>query len=146
MRRFKFSLESVLIIRQKKLEDERIALAKIINVLNKQTDVLNEMLYVYNSFVQQRELQSFEENVNPMIIANYGAYCSKMVDDIKTQEKIISLTQKDIERQQQVVKEAYINVKSLENLKEKQKEEYNQEQLQEEIKIIDDIVNSKRSA
>ena len=46
--------------------------------------------------------------------------------------------------QQQIAKEAYIKVKSLENLKEKQKEQYNKELLQEEIKQIDDIVNSKR--
>ena len=41
-------------------------------------------------------------------------------------------------------KEVYIQVQSLEKLKEKQKEQYDKEVLQEEFKTIDDIVNSRR--
>ena len=48
-------------------------------------------------------------------------------------------------KQQELTKEAYIKVKSLEKLKEKQKEQYDKEVLQEEFKLIDDIVNSKRT-
>ena len=44
-----------------------------------------------------------------------------------------------------VVKNAYIKVKSLENLHDKQKEQYLKEFQKEEIKEIDDIVNSRRN-
>ena len=47
-------------------------------------------------------------------------------------------------KQQAITKDAYIKVKSLEKLKEKQKEQYDKEVLREEFKLIDDIVNSKR--
>ena len=48
-------------------------------------------------------------------------------------------------RFQEIAKEAYIKVKSLEKLKEKQKEQYDKEVLAQEFKLIDDIVNSKRT-
>ena len=79
-----------------------------------------------------------------MTVANYSSFAIKLTNDIKTQELIIKRTQNDLNRQQNVVKDAYIKVKSLENLKEKQKEAYIQEQIQEEFKQVDDIVNSRR--
>ena len=135
MRRFQFSLETVLTLRNKTLEDERIKLASIINILNKQKDVLNEMIQTLNNY------QNFNDfdNYNHVVISNTHAFCKKLSFDIKTQK-----TKLDLAHQQEIVKEAYIKVKSLENLKEKQKQQYSEELLQEEIKQMDDIVNSRR--
>ena len=145
MKRFKFSLESVLVVRLKALEDERIKLASMMNIYNKQLDVLNEMNYKLVDL--RNESQKYLENgeFNPEMISNYNAFIYKLSQDIKTQEQIIQKTKIDLEHQQQIAKEAYIKVKSLENLKEKQKEQYNREVLQEEFKMIDDIVNSRRT-
>ena len=145
MRRFRFSLESVLTVRKKTLEDERIKLASIMNIYNRQLDVLNEMNFRLEELKNesQKHLENFE--FDPQIIANYNSYSHKLIQDIKTQSLIIEKTKVDLERQQQVAKDAYIKVKSLENLKEKQKEQYNQELLQEEFKLMDDIVNSRRT-
>ena len=57
---------------------------------------------------------------------------------------IIEKTKFDLKMQQEKTKDAYIKVKSLEKLKEKQKEQYDKEVLQEEFKMMDDIVNSRR--
>lgn len=143
MKKFKFTLESVLTIRKHALEDERIKLASIMNVYNKQLDVLNQM---NNALIELRkESEKYLEGVfDSNILANYSAFLNKISQDIKTQEKIIEKTKQELELQQKIAKEAYIKVKSLENLKEKQKEQYNREFLQEEIKQIDDIVNSKK--
>lgn len=130
-------------IRRHALEDERIKLASIMNIYNKQLDVLHQM----NNALEQTRRESekyLEGNFDANIIANYSAFSNKIVQDIKTQEKIIEKTKQELELQQKIAKEAYIKVKSLENLKEKQRENYNKELLQEEIKQIDDIVNSKR--
>ena len=130
-------------IRKHTLENERIKLASIMNVYNKQLDVLEQMK---NALLEIKE--ESEKYLNGVfdanIVANYAAFSSKIAQDIKTQEKIIEKTKQELMLQQQIAKEAYIKVKSLENLKEKQKEQYNKELLQEEIKQIDDIVNSKR--
>ncbi len=143
MKKFKFTLESVLIIRKHALEDERIKLASITDIYNKQLDVLNQMNNALLQIKNESE-RYLKETFDANIVANYAAYSNKIAQDIKTQEKIIEKTKHELNIQQQIVKDAYIKVKSLENLKEKQKENYNKELLQEEIKQIDDIVNSKR--
>lgn len=144
MRRFRFSLESVLTVSQKALEDARIQLAKITNIYNRQNEILNEMIYSLNVLKNESEKFLSMGNFDANLIANYSAYSNKMIQDIKMQENIISKTKIDLLKQQNVVKEAYIKVKSLENLKEKQKERYDKEVLLNEIKELDDIVNSRR--
>lgn len=145
MKRFKFNLESVLMVRKKTLTDEQTKLASILNLYNKQVDILNKMMQQISVLESENENLLQGENYNPVIISNYSMYSKKMLNDIKLQKEIIKTTKKDIENQQQNVKIAYIKVKSLENLEEKQKERYFKELQREEIKEIDDIVNSRRS-
>ena len=133
-------------IRQKALEDARVALAKILNVLNQQNDILEQMQQQYSSIVKESENNLFQDDFNPSFAINYSSYLNRLSQDIKTQELIIRKTKEDLARQQEIAKDAYIKVKSLEKLKEKQKEEYNKLLQQEEFKLIDDIVNSKRIA
>lgn len=145
MRRFKFTLESVLTIRQKALEDARIKLASITNVFNKQNEILKEMELALENIRNDSEKYLFSETFNPFVISNYSSFSNKIIQDIATQKMIIEKTKFDLKIQQEKTKEAYIKVKSLEKLKEKQKEQYNKEVLQEEFKMIDDIVNSRRT-
>ena len=144
MRKFKFNLEAVLTIRQKELEDERINLASITNVYNKQKEVLEEMKYTLAKIEQDSEnsLQLMDFNIS--LISSYSSFYQKVSNDIKVQEQIIEKTYQDVLKQQETTKTAYIKVKSLENLKEKQKAQYLKELQLEEIKELDDIVNSKR--
>ncbi|MBR3604732.1 MAG: flagellar export protein FliJ [Candidatus Gastranaerophilales bacterium] len=145
MRRFKFTLESVLTIRKKALEDARIALARITNIFNKQNDVLKEMQTTLENIRNESEQYIFAQTFNPTIVSNYSSFSNKIVQDITAQKLIIEKTKIDMLKQQAITKDAYIKVKSLEKLKEKQKEQHDKEVLQEEFKLIDDIVNSKRS-
>lgn len=144
MRRFRFTLESVLTIRQKALEDARIALAQITNVFNKQNEILAQMEEALLNIRNESEKHLFTETFNPSIISNYNAFSNKIVQDITTQKLIIEKTKLDLLKQQAITKEAYIQVKSLEKLKEKQKAQYEKEVQMEEFKLIDDIVNSRR--
>lgn len=116
------------------------------NIYNRQKEILEEMNFELARIEMESEKYLQELNFNSEVIANYNAFAYKLVQDIKTQEKIIEDTKKDLEKFQEIARLAYIKVKSLENLKQKQKEEYNNELLQEEFKQIDDIVNSKRKA
>ncbi len=85
-----------------------------------------------------------QDGLNIQMALNYHSYCNKLNNDINTQKLIIAQTKKQVEHQQEVTKEAYIKVKTLEKLKEKQKEQYLKLVEQEEFKMIDDIVNSRR--
>ena len=145
MRRFKFTLESVLTIRKKTLEDERIRLANITNIFNKQNEILKEMQTTLENVRNDSEKYLFTETFSPCLVSNYNSFASKIIQDITTQKLIIEKTKVDLLKQQESTKRAYIDVKSLEKLKEKQKAQYDKEVLQEEFKLIDDIVNSRRT-
>ena len=145
MRRFKFTLESVLTVRKKTLEDARIKLANITNIFNKQNEILKEMEIALENIRNDSEKHLFGETFSPCLISNYSSFANKIVQDITTQKLIIEKTKIELLKQQQATKEAYIHVKSLEKLKEKQKAQYDKEVLQEEFKLMDDIVNSRRT-
>lgn len=130
-------------LRQKALEDERIRLADIIKFFNIQKEALKELEEKLISLQKEGNF-AFENNFNPMLINNYQAYTSKLSSDILNQKEVIKKINFDIEKQKIEVKKAYVKVKILEKLKEKQKEKYNKEVLLEEIKFIDDIMTSRK--
>lgn len=143
MRRFNFTLESVLVVKQKKLEDERIKLAKIINTLNKQKEVLDELISNCKRIQNEADEYATGSNFNIEMITSFRLYSIKLNNEIKKQKEIIKKTSLDLTIQQNAANKAYIEVKTLEKLKEKQKEKYDREFLNEESKTLDDIVSSR---
>lgn len=132
-------------LRRKNLVDEQTKLASILDVFNKQNDKLNEIILQLNVLKNESENYLQGAEFNPVTISNYKMYAAKLQDEIKLNETILKKTKEVLERQKQITKDAYIKVKSLENLEEKQKEQYLKELQSEEIKEIDDIVNSRRN-
>lgn len=145
MKRFKFNLESVLVVRQKTLDDERKKLAQILEVLNKQKESLNRLISELNCLTKEADEHLLSNTYDVNLIANYSSFIDKTKKSIKAQEELISKKNLELEKQKEETKKAYINVKTLEKLKEKQLEQYKKEVLEEEFKIIDDIVSSKKS-
>lgn len=131
-------------LKEKALEDERLKLAQIIETLNKLKEALKDL---ENKLLSLREdsKKYLGETFNPIIIANYSSYISKIENDILIQTNKIKSVEIDFLNQKDNVKKAYIEVKTLDKLKEKQLERYKKEVLDEEIKFIDDIVCAKRA-
>lgn len=144
MRRFKFRLQSVLNIKEKKLEDERLKLGEIISTLEAQKDVLLELNDKKETLKNQ--LNSTLENsiLDIQFVVNYKNYLERLEQDIKTQFEIIKKTQIELEEQQIQVSEAYKEVKVLEKLKEKQYKNFLFEYEQNQTKELDDITNSRQ--
>lgn len=144
MRRFKFRLQSVLNIKEKKLEDERLKLGEIISTLEAQKDVLLELNDKKETLKNQ--LNSTLENsiLDIQFVVNYKNYLERLEQDIKTQFEIIKKTQIELEEQQIQVSEAYKEVKVLEKLKEKQYKNFLFEYEQNQIKELDDITSSRQ--
>lgn len=132
-------------VRRKKLTDEQTKLASILNVYNKQTEQINELVSQLDTIKEESENYLQSDNFNSVTISNYARYAEKLQNDIKLQKAIIDKTKEVLDNQQKKVKQAYIDVKSLENLEDRQKEQYLKEVQLEEIKEIDDIVNSRRN-
>ncbi len=131
-------------LRNKALEDERIKLADIGNVLSKKKQELqgleNNLLNLKNS------KNDYFDCFNPALIANYNSYIIKAENEISALKNQIKAIEVDFLNQKEKVKQAYIKVQTLEKLKEKQLETYKKELLLEEIKITDDIVTSRKRA
>ena len=144
MRRFSFRLQSILNIKEKKLEDERLKLGEIISTLEAQKDVLLELNDKKETLKNQ--LNSTLENsiLDIQFVVNYKNYLERLEQDIKTQFEIIKKTQIELEEQQIQVSEAYKEVKVLEKLKEKQYKNFLFEYEQNQIKELDDITSSRQ--
>ena len=144
MRRFTFRLQSVLNIKEKKLEDERLKLAEIISTLEAQKDIFLELNDKKENLEKELALALESSNLDIQIIVSEKNYLQRIVQDIKTQFEIIKKTQIELEEQQIAVNEAYKEVKVLEKLKEKQYKNFLFEYEQNQIKELDDITNSRR--
>ena len=144
MRRFTFRLQSVLNIKEKKLEDERLKLAEIISTLEAQKDIFLELNDKKENLEKELTLALESSNLDIQIIVSEKNYLQRIEQDIKTQFEIIKKTQIELEEQQIAVNEAYKEVKVLEKLKEKQYKNFLFEYEQNQIKELDDITNSRR--
>lgn len=139
LRRFIFRLQTLLNLKEKKLEDERRVLAELLSVYEEQKEVLAEMKQ------RQEELEiELENEQNVHFMQNYQNYISRLSQDIKVQIEIIEKTKKEVEIQKLKVQEAYKELKVLEKLKEKEKEKFDFEFRQMEIKELDDINSSRQ--
>lgn len=146
MRRFKFNLESVLLLREHTLEDERIKLSKIVQSYNKEKEELENLILKLERLKNDSEKYFQQVGFCTSLINNYGNYLSKIDSEVITQQNIIKNIEIELNKQQENTKKAYIELKTIENLKQKQKEDYDKQVLYEEIKTLDDITNSKRTA
>ena len=144
MRRFKFRLQSVLNIKEKKLEDERLKLGEIISTLEAQKDVLLELSDKKENLKKQLNATLENSILDIQFVVGYKNYLERLEQDIKTQFEIIKKTQIELEEQQIQVNEAYKEVKVLEKLKEKQYKNFLFEYEQNQIKELDDITNSRQ--
>ena len=144
MRRFKFRLQSVLNIKEKKLEDERLKLGEIVSTLEAQKDVLLELSDKKENLKNRLNATLENSILDIQFVVGHKNYLERLEQDIKTQFEIIKKTQIQLEEQQIQVNEAYKEVKVLEKLKEKQYKNFLFEYEQNQIKELDDITNSRQ--
>lgn len=134
----------MLVVKYKILEDERIKLARILNTYNKQKEVLQDIISRFEKLQQEADEYASSSNFNIEMITSFRSYSFKLANDIKNQKEIIEKTSQELTKQQNAANKAYMEVKTLEKLKEKQKEKYDREFLNEEFKTLDDISSSRQ--
>lgn len=113
------------------------------NELRAQKELLEKTIFEFEQNKRQADDYILKNNFHIEIITNFRLYCEKLAHKIKNQKELIKKKELELKIQQKATNQAYIDVKTLEKLKEKQKEKYDKELLQEEFKMIDDIVSSR---
>lgn len=144
MKKYAFRLQTVLEIREKKLEDKRREMAKVIAQLNEQNELLEEFIAKQQNAKNSLEnIYSGGQELDILEITNYKDYLGKVIVDAKNQEAIIERTKHLLKFKQLEVTEALKEVKILEKLKETQEKKFYQEILDVEAKELDDIASTR---
>ncbi len=143
MKKYSFRLQPVLYIREKTLEDKRLEMAQVIQLLNEQQDGLGKLLAKQDAYKEELESLSLEDDLNVFSLANFKNYMVNLQTQIKQQEANIENTKKALRVKQDAVNEALKDVKVLEKLKEKQSQKFYRDIEMKEANEIDDISTAR---
>ena len=138
MKKFKFSLEKVLSLREFEEKQAQIELGKAQSVVN---DLNDQLKFIASERLKSNESRSKSSDLT--FLMSIENYINGL--DYKKEKLIEELAQAQIilEEKRAIVVETIKKRKSLEKLKEKQFESYKKEYNKEEEKILDEISTSK---
>lgn len=144
MKKYSFRLQTVLEMREKKLEDKRKEMAVVVAKLNDQLEALENLMSRQESIKNNIEF-IFDDgkDLNIQEITNYKDYLGKVIVDAKNQEQVIEQTRFSLRFKQLEVQEALKEVKILEKLKETQEKKYYQNYEYIQAREIDDIASTR---
>lgn len=143
MKKYSFRLQPVLDIREKTLEDKRLEMAQVIQVLNEQQEGLEKLLAKQSAYKEELESLSLEDDLNVFSLANFKNYMVNLQTQIKQQEANIENTKKALRVKQDAVNEALKEVKVLEKLKENQSKKFYRDIEMKEANEIDDLTTAR---
>ncbi|RAI11883.1 MAG: flagellar export protein FliJ [Candidatus Melainabacteria bacterium] len=143
MKKYSFRLQPVLDIREKTLEDKRLEMAQVIQLLNEQQEGLERLIAKQTSYKDELESLSLEDDLNVFALANFKNYMVNLQEQITQQEHNIENTKKALRVKQEAVNEALKDVKVLEKLKEKQSQKFYKDIEMKEANEIDDISTAR---
>ena len=140
MKKFKFQLETLLKVTQRKKDDAELKFAEVSRRLEDEKKNLQVFLKeMKRGQMEYAEITGEGKKVTIGVIMTYNAFFNWKRQQIeKQQQLILKITE---ERQQKLKKlmELMTYLKSIEQLKEKRLREYNEELLFEEQKMLDEI-------
>lgn len=144
MKKYSFRLQTVLEMREKKLETKRREMAKVIAILNEQNEKLAQLVSRQNiTRTSLEDIYCSGKEIDILEITNYKNYLGKVIVDAQNQEKIIEKTQYLLKFKQLEVTEAFKELKILEKLKETQQNKFYKEYEYLQAKEIDDISSTR---
>ncbi len=144
MKKYTFRLQTVLEMREKKLEDKRREMALVIAKLNEQNQQLAELIQKQEKAKTTLEgIYSSGGELDILQVTNYKNYLGKMITDSKNQQIVISRTKNLLRFKQMEVTEALKELKILEKLKETQEKKFYEHYNYVQAKEIDDIASTR---
>lgn len=144
MKKYTFRLQTVLEMREKKLEDKRREMALVIAKLNEQNQQLAQLIQRQeNAKTTLEGIYSSGKELDILEVTNYKNYLGKMITDSKNQQIVISRTKNLLRFKQMEVTEALKEVKILEKLKETQEKKFYEHYNYVQAKEIDDIASTR---
>ena len=140
MKKFKFQLETLLKVTKRKKDDAEMQFAESSRKLEecraRLQVLLREMAEVQKEFA---DMTSEGKKVTIGIIMTYNEFFNWKREQIEQQQQIILKATQDKQQKLKILMQLMTYLKSIEQLKEKRRNEYNAEVLFEEQKLLDEI-------
>lgn len=144
MKKYSFRLQTVLEMREKKLEDKRREMALVIAKLNEQNQQLQGIIQKQeDAKITLENIYGSGKELDILEVTNYKNYLGKMITDAKNQQIVIDRTKNLLRFKQLEVTEALKEVKILEKLKETQEKKFYEHYNYVQAKEIDDIASTR---
>lgn len=144
MKKFSFSLEKLLSYKEQVFDIERGVLATMNALLHQLREELTAL--------QQEKKRSGDElnaryaqGVTALDIARHKTYLDALGEAMEEKKIRIELQRQAIDRQTDKVREAKIEISTMEKLREKKLEEYNYSQQKAQELFIDEFVSNQRA-
>lgn len=142
MKKFDYSLQPILNIKEQKQKVEKEKLAMIISKYEIQKKKLNQIMQEINNTLLENENKT-KIGTTALDIKQYSIYLDSLYNKINEQKIIISMIEKEINETKKRLKDISKEKEALENLKEKKYDEYKYLTMLEQNLIIDEQVSFK---
>jgi len=140
LKKYKFRLQTVLDIKEKKLEQKLLELARIVDTLNKEVEIEKQLIIEQNTLQSKIvEISSIDTPQSLFEIQNSRGYWGNLGTKIIAQREKIKNIEFFVQAKRNEVNEALKEKRVLENLKEKEQEKFYKEFLAYENRELDEI-------
>ena len=140
MKKYKFRLQTVLDIKEKKLEQKLLELARIVDTLNKEVEIEKQLVIERNTLQSKIVAMNAIDSPQSLFeIQNSRGYWGHLGTKIIAQREKIKNIEFFVQAKREEVNEALKEKRVLENLKEKDQERFYKEILAYENRELDDI-------
>jgi len=136
MKKFSFSLQKVLKLREFREEECKIALGQAISVLNEIENKIKETAIKHHHAASQR----FND---PMQISLWNNYIIMLDQEAERLTKQAAQAEIVVEEKRALYMEASRDVKAIEKLKEKRQKEYRKEMFNKQMTEVDDLTSAR---
>lgn len=140
MKKFKFQLETLLKVTKRKKDDAEMQFAESSRKLEecraRLQVLLREMAEVQKEFA---DMTAEGKKITIGVIMTYNEFFNWKREQIERQQQIILKATQDKQQKLKLLMQLMTYLKSIEQLKEKRRNEYNAEVLFEEQKLLDEI-------
>ena len=140
MKKFKFQLETLLKVTKRKKDDAEMKFAEASRKLEEQRAKLQVLLRELAEGQEEFADKTSEgKTVTVGVIMTYNSFFNWKREQIEQQQDVVLKATQDKQQKLKILMQLMTYLKSIEQLKEKRRNEYNAEVLFEEQKMLDEI-------
>ena len=145
MKKFAFSLQRLLGYKEQLFEAERNVLGQMNAVMAQLQSELLAMQEEHMLRVQEFN-EKAHEGIRPAEMQTHKYYLTVLDENIREKIAQIELQRRAIDKQMDVVREAKLEIATIEKLKERKIEEYNYAAMKSDEQFIEEFVSHQRAA